>query len=98
MHAPIVDCLAYPETQLLKPHSMHISHPSVIISFARQDGQNSFSVNPYCELEGCVCIGALAVSIFERCWRSTLSTPFSKSSSESGPCMSLKIFSNAPRT
>lgn len=34
----------YPDIQELKPHSMHILQPSVIISLALQDGHVSYSI------------------------------------------------------
>ena len=34
----------YPDMQELKPHSMHILQPSVIISLAVQDGHVSYSI------------------------------------------------------
>jgi hypothetical protein len=35
---------AYPDIQELKPHSMHILQPSVIINLALHDGHASYSV------------------------------------------------------
>ena len=39
-----MDGVDYPDIQELKPHSMHILQPSVIINLAVQDGHFSYSI------------------------------------------------------